>query len=577
MPTNGFSSVRSGVSTRIERREGRVAEPRADAARVLQAVRARGCRAAATRSIRCARRCPGRMPPITTSCVRVSLTLSHDSDAHAAPIGRRRDPSRRPPRGRTSRARGERGIHVVEHGRQRRSARSRPRRAPRGCRGARAAGSDATSVPVARRARRRGRSAPACAASRARSRAASTRFMRRLQPREARSPLRVERDDLAVDDGGLGAESGVDAVSSGYFAVMSLPLRARRCRRRPSQTPIARMPSHLTSTHGRPSAARHRARCPGVLDVASIGVERRRRRRRVGRGRRVRDETPCAARRLVAARGVSRADGGARGAPRAPRGSSAWSLTPRRRSPSGCGRPVGIRLHAMQQPRRLLALAVGADQREPHAAERSAGAPLGGEDDLVVAPLLELVPAVVPDRHRAAAVLAARDRPLERRVLHRVVLGHDREVVALVRVRDAARHRPAHEHAVALEAEVPVQRGRVVLLDDEARQLAGVGVPRRAGSTAPARASCPPCAWRCSVRAGRRRRVAAAGVEAERPPAGRRSSRRARAPRRTSRCARSGSSSSSHVRGAATVGSRAPAQRVRARSSSSRRCSGSSR
>ena len=72
----------------------------------------------------------------------------------------------------------------------------------------------------------------------------------------------------------------------------------------------------------------------------------------------------------------------------------------------------------------------------------------------------------------------ARDRALERRVVHRVVLGHDREVVALVRGRHAARHRPADEHSVTLQPEVPMQRGGVVLLDDEDRQLARRGARR---------------------------------------------------------------------------------------------------
>lgn len=126
----------------------------------------------------------------------------------------------------------------------------------------------------------------------------------------------------------------------------------------------------------------------------------------------------------------------------------------------------------MQEPAGLLALAAGADQRQPHPAERAARSPLEGGDDLVVAPLLQFVSAVVPDGDRPAAVLSGRDRPLERSVVHRVVLGLDRQVVAPVRVRHAARHRPADQHTVVFEAEVPVQCGRVVLLDDERRHLA---------------------------------------------------------------------------------------------------------
>ena len=41
-------------------------------------------------------------------------------------------------------------------------------------------------------------------------------------------PSGVERDDLAVEHGGLVAEAGVDARQLGVLAVMSLPLRAKR-------------------------------------------------------------------------------------------------------------------------------------------------------------------------------------------------------------------------------------------------------------------------------------------------------------------------------------------------------------
>src|SRR5207248_1897454 len=53
--------------------------------------------------------------------------------------------------------------------------------------------------------------------------------------------------------------------------------------------------------------------------------------------------------------------------------------------------------------------------------------------------------------------------------------------------RQALRHRPRHEHAVALEPEVPVQPGGVVLLDDEKLVAAGLGRtvrPRLAGTAA---------------------------------------------------------------------------------------------
>ena len=81
----------------------------------------------------------------------------------------------------------------------------------------------------------------------------------------------------------------------------------------------------------------------------------------------------------------------------------------------------------------------------------------------------ELVRAVVPDLDRAGAVLALRDLALELRVLDRVVLDVDGEVLLAGLERHALRHRPGRERAVALEAEVVVEPPRVVALDDEDR------------------------------------------------------------------------------------------------------------
>ena len=115
--------------------------------------------------------------------------------------------------------------------------------------------------------------------------------------------------------------------------------------------------------------------------------------------------------------------------------------------------------------------------------------------DLGVRPLLDLVAPGVPDRHGPAAVLAGGDLAVELQVLQRVVLGVHREPGRPGLVGQPARHRPAHEHAVALEAHVVVQAARVVLLHDEA--LAGGGRPRPL-RTAPACAPDP--ASRCTRR-----------------------------------------------------------------------------
>src|SRR5207244_5962056 len=75
--------------------------------------------------------------------------------------------------------------------------------------------------------------------------------------------------------------------------------------------------------------------------------------------------------------------------------------------------------------------------------------------------------AAIPQEHGAAAVLALRNHALEVTVLHRVVFGlHRQALVAGVEAR-ALRHRPRQQHAVQLEAEVVMQRGGPVLLDDE--------------------------------------------------------------------------------------------------------------
>jgi hypothetical protein len=86
--------------------------------------------------------------------------------------------------------------------------------------------------------------------------------------------------------------------------------------------------------------------------------------------------------------------------------------------------------------------------------------------------LEELIGARIPDLDRARAVLALRDLALERRVVDRVVLDVDGEVLQPRLERNPLRHRPAREDTVALEPEVVVQAPGVVALDDEQRLLA---------------------------------------------------------------------------------------------------------
>ena len=84
--------------------------------------------------------------------------------------------------------------------------------------------------------------------------------------------------------------------------------------------------------------------------------------------------------------------------------------------------------------------------------------------------LEQLVRAPVPDLHSPGAVLALRDLALECSVLERMVFDVDREVLLAGLERHAFGHSPAGQCAVALEAQVVVERSRLVALDDEDRR-----------------------------------------------------------------------------------------------------------
>src|SRR4029453_5744914 len=104
----------------------------------------------------------------------------------------------------------------------------------------------------------------------------------------------------------------------------------------------------------------------------------------------------------------------------------------------------------------------------------SAVEPLALQPDGQPAVLLlleELVRAVIPDLHRARAVRPGRNLALEGRVVERVVLDMDGEVLLPGLERPPLRPRPAPERPVALEPKVVVQAARVMPLDDEDRVL----------------------------------------------------------------------------------------------------------
>ena len=139
---------------------------------------------------------------------------------------------------------------------------------------------------------------------------------------------------------------------------------------------------------------------------------------------------------------------------------------------------------ADDQPVLLLAVEVRRDER-PHAVQPLAVQPDG---ETAVSLLLdELVRSLVPDLDRAGAVVPLGDLALEARVLDRVVLDVDGEVLLSGLEGNALRDRPRRERAVALEPEVVVEPPRVVPLDDEDR-AAVASVGRLARRTAPASA-----------------------------------------------------------------------------------------
>ncbi len=128
-------------------------------------------------------------------------------------------------------------------------------------------------------------------------------------------------------------------------------------------------------------------------------------------------------------------------------------------------------IHAVDHP----VVAVGLEQRVP----TSGTFAVQRDDDLVVAHLVRVVGAAVPDAHRPAAVFASGDVALELEVLEGMILGVHREMVPLRVGRDPARDGPRQEDPVVLQPKVPVHAARVMLLHHE--PSAGLAVLRRTG------------------------------------------------------------------------------------------------
>ena len=84
--------------------------------------------------------------------------------------------------------------------------------------------------------------------------------------------------------------------------------------------------------------------------------------------------------------------------------------------------------------------------------------------------------ALVPDHHRAAAILALGDDALELVVFDRMIFDVDGEPLVAGHEARPARHRPAHHHAIEFKPQIVMQPRGVVLLDDVAALLAA-GLP----------------------------------------------------------------------------------------------------
>src|SRR5260221_8782125 len=127
----------------------------------------------------------------------------------------------------------------------------------------------------------------------------------------------------------------------------------------------------------------------------------------------------------------------------------------------------GSPAHADERPFALQLLAVEGEFERALA--------IGGFGVLVV----RLPGAVIPEQHRAAAILTPRNDALEIAIVERMVLDMDgKALLAGIEAR-ALGNRPALEDAVELEAEIVMQPRRRMLLDDKAPPAARGPLSRR--------------------------------------------------------------------------------------------------
>src|SRR5699024_6783264 len=82
--------------------------------------------------------------------------------------------------------------------------------------------------------------------------------------------------------------------------------------------------------------------------------------------------------------------------------------------------------------------------------------------------------AIVPQQHRAAAILAFRDGAFEIAIVERVVLDMNGKAFFGWHEAGAARDRPAFQYAIHLKAQIVMQPARIVFLHHEAFLRAGL-------------------------------------------------------------------------------------------------------
>ena len=85
--------------------------------------------------------------------------------------------------------------------------------------------------------------------------------------------------------------------------------------------------------------------------------------------------------------------------------------------------------------------------------------------------LIRYPEAAIPEHHRAATVFVFRDRALEIPVVEGMVLDLNRQSLVAGIAGRTLGYRPGFEYPIVLEAQVVVQPGRCVLLDDKTRVL----------------------------------------------------------------------------------------------------------